>query len=438
MRRALTLLLFAVAAPAALAEITISTITPAAGLVSGGEIVHIHGTNLGEPPVACAPLYCGLTVTLGNSRATIIWDAADEITVIAPPHAAGAVDVVVQVAGSLPVTIANGFSYQDPKSDVVKLLLPIATSAAGAFNTSWQTDVLVHNESNDSLILAGATVPPMASKQLSLSPPSTGMFLEIPRSLFEGVTVSTHVHDTIHDANTLGVDIPSVPETQFRRSIVLTGVPNDARYRVLLRVYGYGNNSAAIVRARDDSTGFLLDQKTAPMAGSAPAYVQVPIVADATSQKIRVEVTVPNTTDPPIWAFITLTNNVTESVTTITPSAGVAPAAPPAATLALGHWGRGGICMNVSASVVNINAGCVGGNFPTPLIDPDGHFEADGTYTPIPGAPPPQPILPIPAHFSGFVSGSEVTLTIRNASGLTLGPVTLQLGSTDPCLPPCP
>ena len=432
MRRAFVLLLFAISAPAALAEITISTITPAAGLVSGGEIVHIHGTNLGEPPVACAPLYCGLTVTFGGTRATIIWDAAGEIIAIAPPHAAGAVDVVVQVAGSLPVTVANGFSYQDPKSDVVKLLLPVAASAAGAFNTSWQTDVLAHNESNESLDVAGTTVPAFSTKRLALAPPSTGMFIELPRRVFENITVTTHVHDLIHDADTLGVDIPSVPETQFRRSIDLSGIPNDTRYRVLLRVYGYGSNSAVNVWTYDDTTGGLLEEKTVTMVGSAPAYVQLPVGAGPATGRVRIGVTTANANDPPIWGFITLTNNVTESVTTITPSTGIAPTTP-AQTLTQGHWGHAGYCMTVQSQSVDLHYSCSAGTFPPPVVDAAGHFEADGLFSsvsgPLPPFPPPSPA----AHYSGVLRGTNLTLTIRLESGGTVGPLTLQFGSTDPC-----
>lgn len=432
MRRALALLLLAVSAPVAFAEITISTITPAAGLVSGGEIVHIHGTNLGEPPVACAPLYCGLTVTFGATRATIIWDSVSEIIAIAPPHAAGAVDVVVQVAGSPAVTVANGFSYQDPKSDVVKLLLPIATSAAGAFNTSWQTDILAHNESTESLDVAGTTVPPLSTRRLALSPPSTGTFVELPRRVFENITVTTHVHDLVHDADTLGVDVPSIPETQFRRSIDLPGIPNDTRYRVLLRVYGYGSNSAVNVWTYDDASGSLLEEKTVTMAGSVPAYVQLPVGGQPGAARVRVGVTTANANDPPIWGFITLTNNVTESVTTITPSIRIAPTAP-AQTLTQGHWGHAGYCMTVQSQSVDLHYSCSGGTFPLPVVGADGHFEVDGLFSsssgPLPPFPPPSPA----AHYSGVLSGTNLTLTIRLESGGTVGPLLLQFGSTDPC-----
>jgi hypothetical protein len=245
--------------------------------------------------------------------------------------------------------------------------------------------------------------------------------------------VSTHVHDTIHDANTLGVDIPSVPETQFRRSIVLPGIPNDSRYRVLLRIYGYGSNAAVIVRTRDAAAGFLLDEKTVAMNGSAPSYVQMPIGAAPTSASVRVEVTTANAIDPPIWGFITLTNNVTENVTTITPNTGIAPTVPAAVTLAKGHWGHAGFCMTVSSLVINVTYTCEFGSFPPPVIDPDGHFEVDGTYIPVGGAFPKQGSSQQGvAHYSGLVRGTNLTLVIRTESG-SLGPLALQFGSTDPC-----
>jgi hypothetical protein len=94
--------------------------------------------------------------------------------------------------------------------------------------------------------------------------------------------------------------------------------------------------------------------------------------------------------------------------------------------------------MNVSPSVVNVNGGCTIGSFAQPVIDPDGHFEIDGTYTLVGGAQPPQPLPPTPAHYSGLLRDTNLTLIIRTVSGQTTGPLTLQFGSTDPCSPACP
>ena len=429
MRRALVLFLFSFSLPL-FADITISTVAPRAGLISGGTIVHLHGTNLFFSPPLCGVLGCPLTVQFGGVPAEVLFDSADEIVVVAPPHAAGPVDVVVNFPLTPPpITLKNAFTYEDPDDTTVRLLLPIAAGTQGILNTNWQTDVLAHNKTTSPVVIAGTTVPPLATTRLALSPSSTGMFLHIPRSVFEGITITTHVHDTTHDAESLGVDVPSVPETQFRRSVVLTGVPNDARYRVLLRIYGYPGNDAFVVSVRDDSTGALLSSQSLLVVASDLAYVQLPISAAQTSHALRVEVT---SADAPIWAFITLTNNTTENVTTITPSIGVAPESSSGSALPNGHWAHAGDCMTVQDSGVSVPTGCAFGSFPLPQIDPGGRFETDGTLQFGGFFRPPET-----AHFSCLVTNGTMALTIRTPTQ-TIGPFTLIYGSTDPCTPPCP
>lgn len=410
---------------------------PRTGLIAGGTIVHLHGTNLffSSPLGVCGPLGCPLTVQFGDAPGNIIYDSSDEIVVVAPPHAAGPVDLVVTFPLTPPaIVLKNAFTYEDPDDTTVRLLLPVAAGTQGILNTSWQTDVLAHNETPSPLVIAGTTIPPLATQKLALSPSGTGMFLQIPRSVYEGVTITTHVHDTTHDAESLGVDVPSIPETQFRRTVLLTGVPNDGRYRLLLRAYGYPGVGGFVVNVRDDSTGELLSTQLSPVLVSSDLlYLQMPISAPQTSHTLRVDVS----GDAPIWAFLTLTNNTTENVTLITPSVAVAPEAP-TTDLLPGHWGHAGVCMEVGQSnKATLTTGCGSGTFQvTNVITPDGHFEADGQFGIGVGPVPPNPVLP-PAHFSGLVRNGTLALTIRTATQ-TYGPFTLNYGSTDPCAPPCP
>ena len=433
MRPILAFVLFSFSLPL-FADITVSTITPAAGLIAGGTIVHIHGTNLLGAPLACPALQCSVYVQFGDTLGTVIYDSAGEIVVVAPAHTAGSVDLVVNVPLSPPVTLKNAFVYQDPSSDTVRVLLPIAAGTQGILNTTWQTDVLAHNETASPVVIAGTTIPPVSTKSLTLSPASTGMFLQIPRSVADKVTITTHVHDTTHDFETLGVDVPTVPETQFRRAVVLNGVPRDVRYRVLLRVYGYPGSYSAIVRVRDDGEDRFLSSQTLTLSGSDVAYLQLPI-ATGGANSIRVEVTTGQSTDPPIWAFLTLTNNTTESVTIITPNAVTAPEAG-AAVLTAGHWGHAGACMNVSipspvcptdcSNLVSATAECGWGWFTLPVVDPDGHFEADGEI--LGGGAFPKAAST--GHFSGFVTrGGTAALLSPGFEH----PATLIYGSTDGC-----
>jgi len=241
--------------------------------------------------------------------------------------------------------------------------------------------------------------------------------------------VNARVHDTTRDGDSWGVEIPAVPDTQFRRSIVLLSVPADARYRSLLRVYGYGSfDTNVTVAFRDDGTGEFLGSQALLLRSG---YAQLPIdTFPGAHARLRVQVTSDSSL---IWAFASITNNVTQQVTTVTPTFTNAVAV--AGSLATGHWGANGVCVEVSNGGVSATDGCAFGNFPMPVVGTDGRFEADGTLTNGGVAPPPGP--PPPAHFSGLVQGTSMTLTARRGTQ-TFGPWTVQLGNLSPCGPFCP
>lgn len=425
----IAVLLFAAVARSA--EVTVTSLTPASGLVRGGEIVHIHGTNLVGPALLCPSIFCAPYVKFGDTFGTILDVAVNEIVVVAPPHAAGRVDVEVNVPASPPVTLPAAYSYQDPPpTDRVLFLVPVAIDAAGAGGTKWESELVVHNENTEAVSIGGLAVAPLATTTVKLIPPagSAGTYFDVPKRLAGNVTASLRVHDTTRDADSWGAEVPVVPETQFRRSVILAAVPTDARYRTLLRVYGYAGHDASVTVAfRNDATDQLLAIRTLRMQSG---YVQLPI--DVTSApRLRVQVT---SETSPVWAFVSVTNNTTQQVTTIAPAFTDAVAVP--AVLVPGHWGGNGICVDVTSTIVRINAGCGGGSFPTPTVGADGRFEADGTFGIGIGPIPPNPITP-PAHFSGLIQGTSMTLTVRSGSQ-TYGPWSVQLGDPTPCTPPCP
>ena len=78
----------------------ITSVSPAAGPTAGGTTVTINGSNLGG----------ATTVTFGGASAAIVTDTPTQITVTAPPHAAGTVDVVVTTPGGT-ATATNAYTY---------------------------------------------------------------------------------------------------------------------------------------------------------------------------------------------------------------------------------------------------------------------------------------------------------------------------------------
>lgn len=107
---------------------TITSVTPATGSPIGGALVTIAGTDFDTSP---AP-----TVTFGAAAATLEGSTADSLTVSAPAHAAGAVDVTVTNGDG---QVSNGltFTYQEgtpPPS--VGSISPASGSTAGGRTVS--------------------------------------------------------------------------------------------------------------------------------------------------------------------------------------------------------------------------------------------------------------------------------------------------------------
>ena len=94
--------------------VTVTSIVPNFGTVTGGTIVTVNGTNFAA----------GATLTFGGTAATnVVVVSAIKITAKTPVHAAGAVNVTVTNTDTSTGTLTNGYMYQaqifDPNGDGV-------------------------------------------------------------------------------------------------------------------------------------------------------------------------------------------------------------------------------------------------------------------------------------------------------------------------------
>ena len=98
--------------------------------------------------------------------------------------------------------------------------------------------------------------------------------------------------------------------------------------------------------------------------------------------------------------------------------------------LADSKWSGSGACLTVADTCTMI-AGCGHGVFPRPVIRDDGTFDVDGTYRievgPVSIDPPP------PAHFSGSISGSTITLTVIPSGSISKATYTMQADAAATC-----
>ena len=331
MKRILLILLFT---SSAFAEPTVTSIEPSSAPASGGVFVHIYGSDLIGFALACPTIECANYVKFGDTLGGIAVNTSDEIVVLAPAHAAGTVDLTVNIAGKKKIALPAAFTYEAAdSSDEAHVLLPvIASNTPGAFGSIWQTDASFFNHSDTTIdIHWGDCQPNNTTPSLCFSasiPPKTTTHLtplnqiDIPRGRINDLDISLRVRDLSRQAQTWGTSIPVVREVDFRPTIRLQNVPTDSRFRSTLRTYHYFGTAPALrtIRIFDEATGELLVTDTLT---SLTAF-QINSLTDTYPQlhgheTVRIEVQPAVDPPQPIWAFVSVTNNETQHVTVITP-----------------------------------------------------------------------------------------------------------------------
>jgi len=124
------------ALPAA-AQVTVTGITPATGPTVGGTTITITGTNLSW--VVCFPICNPGRVVIGGVPVFVPFNSnPNALTIVTPPHAAGTVDVVVFPSdfgnGFAGYPLPNSFTYVDPApalSTRALFLLAVALAFCG-------------------------------------------------------------------------------------------------------------------------------------------------------------------------------------------------------------------------------------------------------------------------------------------------------------------
>jgi hypothetical protein len=336
MTRTILALLFALGA---VAEPRVTSINPSSGPVQGGTYVAISGVDLNGFALACPALECATYVQFGGAMGTIVTTFDKKIVVITPEHAEGSVDVIVNVAGKAKVTIPNGFRYElVADTDMVRLLIPIASSGPGAFESQWSTDLAIHNASDEIVYPEGPFCNPYILApciQYFIGPHTTGhhqlypigqpgAFLYLSRRLADNIDVQLRVQDLSRQSQTWGTAIPVVRDADFRGIVRLHAIPTDSRFRDTLRIYGYVNGGVAKVRILDETTGALIASTEVNLAASQdptsyPPFGQIASLRDAFPEVAGHETVGVEVESALIWAFVAVTNNETQHVTVIAP-----------------------------------------------------------------------------------------------------------------------
>jgi hypothetical protein len=319
-------------ASTALAAPNITSVTPNSGPAAGGTRVVIKGTGFTNNCIICSPPFAGPSVSFGTAPATEVkFIDATTVEAVAPAHLPGAVVVLVRnLDGSGSAILPDGFTYSGNATDAFDpVLFPIFMPPVhGAFGSEFHTTARVFNKGSLFLLLYGLDTscylfdPPHSAFDPQLIVPNideqellTGCSRSVGRVFWitkgGDLAASLRVADVSRSATSHGTEIPVVRARDFSSSpIALLGVPSDPRFRITLRIYSLGPVHAPVVIENFGRPIFLTQGHDI----FEPWYAEV---SDLPRTMSRVLI-LPG--DAPIWAFITVTNNETQQITTITPN----------------------------------------------------------------------------------------------------------------------
>ena len=305
----------------------ITGVSPSSGPVTGGTTVTIHGS--GFLPGARA-FFGGIEVPAQVINSTTI----DAVT---PEHLPGLNNVgVVQSDGG---TQQRLFTYTgDPEPTFTRILLPVLLPPVhGAFGSEFHTyldgssfgGTRVYGLQNFCPILCSydpavdANVLPPDGKLGSKLPNGTpGRFLFIPSST--DLQLNLRVYDASRDTENFGTEVPIARGGDFKQKIRLHGVPADANFRNTLRIYSdWGTDLPVTIEFGGQS------RTVTVRAGRdmfEPGYAEFTDFGAPSAFLMDVTISVPTPVVLPpvlprgIWAFISVTNNTTQHITTISPN----------------------------------------------------------------------------------------------------------------------
>jgi len=243
------------------------------------------------------------------------------------------------------VLLGRTLFAQEPPYERVMIPLAIAGEVLGAFGSRFTTQVIVRNDADSPVLISqqplgcgrvpcGLGIERKSSQTLLLSVPNgraTFIYVEAPGK--GQVTFNARVQDVSRQALTWGTELPIVRDSDWfvGRAAQIINVPTDARFRQTLRVFEDIGGPTRTVRIRifpmdsevplvDTTRTTILDTPNPGGFPSYPAYVQINHLVDEFPQlaavpRVRVELSAPFA----VWGFVSVTNNETQHITTVTP-----------------------------------------------------------------------------------------------------------------------
>jgi hypothetical protein len=314
------------------------------GPTSGGTTVTIRGTGFESCPICSPPI--PPAVYFGGVFANTVGGESDTTLVVeTPPHLPLTVDVTVEQWNGN-ARKQDAFTYTGPVTNAYeRVLLPLFTPPVeGAFGSEFHTELRLANTiSSDPAFVFGlapvcrvsACLSPDFSDPLRLEAREStdsrqveltgkpGWFLYIPVSDMEKVALNLRVFDVSRSAQNFGTEMPIVTQHEFSpRPITLLGVPTDPRFRNTLRIYSTEAQPVIVSFGNEEHEIMLTPGANVfePAYATFSSFPAGTFPIDVTISLPPPVVTLPVVDSRrPFWAFVSVTNNETQLITTISP-----------------------------------------------------------------------------------------------------------------------
>lgn len=308
------------------------SISPGSGPTSGGTIVTI--TQLG------GTFDTGDFVRFGGVDAVTTRTSSTTLMAVTPEHIPG--DAVVElVAGDNTLQLGHDFKYEGPLPETyTRFLLPLFVPPVfGAHGSEFRT-ALTLRARND-LVVHGIDTncepfPPCLNpdRRIEIQPGvvlrpdvfdydfhagTPGRFVYVRKEHLSSLAPNLRVYDVTRSEQNYGTEIPVVSESGFAPAdaqIALLDIPTNAHFRSTLRVYSTIPQTVLVTIAGEQRELHLLQGPSV----NDPAYAAVSDFPTGLGP-IDVLVSLPEfaAQKAPFWAFVSVTNNETQLITTVTP-----------------------------------------------------------------------------------------------------------------------
>lgn len=351
-------------ASAAFAAPAVISVEPRFGFTFKETVVTIHGTGFSDTIYQCVEgtndPFCDVQLFFGPEvQANVTLVTPTKITALVPPRPHGETATIrVLVRGRGEAVLANAFVWDQTKtsdnpSDYERYLIPVTVrQLPGANGSIWSTEWLVRNSTDLPFAMIFDACPPNVSpcpttwvegrsteaySIVARGDGTEGAYVYVPKPMTP--SMSLRVRDLSRNAQSFGTELPIVRDSDYRGAMELLDVPTDPRYRSTLRLYGPGPATHyANVSVFSEPGGRLIESYEVELSGMIhvpggfalhPSYAQLdPLTPAVRAAGERVRIVVrsllsfpgpPPNASIPMYAFLTITNNETQQVTTVTP-----------------------------------------------------------------------------------------------------------------------